>query len=183
MSKTRRSSNGRFVRVDPDPETLTKALQMRGQGVSYARIAGRLNLSKTVVFEMVQAAYAAVVQDSGPVALALELDRLDEELTLLNTAQAKVLRALNRPADVGEERLDAVAVALTVKLADARGRIAERRAKLRGLDAPQTIRVEDATGIPVHEVLRRVAEAVRPYPEAAAAVSAVLVELAQEAGT
>lgn len=180
MSPARRSSNGRFVRVEDDPETLAKALQMRAQGVSYARIAGRLGMAKSTAFEMVQAAYASVVQDSGAVALALELDRLDEELTLLNTAQGKLLRALN---DSEDPEPDPTVIGLMVKLADARGRIADRRARLRGLDAPQTIRVEDATGIPVHEVLRRLTEAVRPYPEAAAAVSAVLVELAQEAGT
>ncbi|MFE9092614.1 helix-turn-helix domain-containing protein [Streptomyces sp. NPDC007264] len=173
-----RGANGRFLSTEEAAKMRGEAVQLRASGLSYARIAQRLGVSKSTVWETIQTAYAQVALDSAPVALHLELERLDEDLTTLSTIKAKLLKSL-RAQDEGGDGPDIIAVSNTlVKLTEARGRIGERHARLRGLDAPTTVRVETTEGVPVSEVLARVAAAVRPYPDAAAAVALVALELA-----
>lgn len=173
-----RGANGRFLSTEEAAKMRGEAVRLRASGLSYARIAQRLNVSKSTVWETVQTAYAQVSLDSAPVALHLELERLDEDLTTLTTIKGKLLQALR--AEDGGDGPDLVAVSNTlVRLTEARGRIGERHARLRGLDAPTTVRVETTEGVPVAEVLARVAAAVRPFPDAAAAVARVVLELAE----
>lgn len=176
-----RGSNGRFVRREDSPDVPAEALRLRAQGFSYGRIADRMKISKSTAYEIVQAAYAAVVQDTAPVALAIELDRLDDDFLALSTLKARLVRRVVPDHHEDGQGLapDDRAAELLVKTVRERGRISEQRSRLRGLAAPATIRVEteESAGIPLATVLDRIAAAVRPFPDAAAAVSLVLFEL------
>ena len=179
-----RGANGRFLSTEEAAKMRGEAVRLRASGLSYARIAQRLGVSKSAVWETVQTAYAQVSLDSAPVALHLELERLDEDLTTLSTIKAKLLGSLRAQDEGGDgDGPDLIAASNTlVKVTEARGRIGERHARLRGLDAPTTVRVETTEGVPVAEVLARVAAAVRPFPDAAAAVALVALEFAEEGG-
>ncbi|WP_338909683.1 helix-turn-helix domain-containing protein [Streptomyces nigra] len=173
------------MKREESPDIQAEVLRMRAAGSSYSHIARRLNISKSTAHGIVQSAYATVTHDLGPVALALELERLDEDLAALSAAKAKALRALSAVPVADEDGdgsgVDRLATAVTTltKITEARGRVGDRRARLRGLEAPTTVRLEAGTGPTVGEILDRVADAVRPFPDAAAAVSMLLLDIAE----
>lgn len=158
MADRTRDGNGRF---DRDPETAKRdaeAARLRGRGWSYQRIANELGVSKGTAYEAVRRALNDTLTEPAAEARTLELERLDEmhaavlavlEREHVTVSQGKVVRRRvgvetddngaevldgeGKPIPVYEDVLDDAPVLQAV---DRLLRIAERRAKLLGLDAP-----------------------------------------------
>lgn len=153
-----RDGHGRF---DRDPETAKRdaeAARLRGRGWTYRRIADELGVSKQTAYDAVQRALADTLAEPAAEARTLELERLDEmhasvlavlEREHVTVSQGRIVRRRildddgdpivvtydkdGKPIFREEEiRDDAPLLAAVDRLL----RIAERRAKLLGLDAP-----------------------------------------------
>lgn len=178
-----RNQNGRFTADHDTVERRVRALRLRSAGASYRAIAADLGVNPSTAYRLVQSTYAELVTEAGADALALELDRLDADLLALNRTAAKVTTAL-QDLDPADDRAVlptlATLASAVARLTEAKGRISERRARLRGLDQPHRVQVETGASLPVTAVLERVVAAVQPWPDAAAAVGLVLLDLADD---
>jgi hypothetical protein len=158
MTGRTRDGHGRF---DRDPETAKRdaeAARLRGRGLTYQRIADELGVSKQTAYDAVQRALEDTLAEPAAEARTLELERLDAMhaavLAVLETqhvtvSQGRIVRRRvlddngdpivvardrdDKPIFREEEILDDAPVLQAV---DRLLRIAERRAKLLGLDAP-----------------------------------------------
>ncbi|MGH3381352.1 MAG: helix-turn-helix domain-containing protein [Actinoallomurus sp.] len=136
MASRTRDGHGRF---DRDPETAKRdaeAARLRGRGWTFQRIADELGVSKQTAYDAVQRALADTLTEPAAEARTLELERLDSmhaavlavlEAKHFTVSQGKVVRLDDEPLEDDAPVLQAV---------DRLLRIAERRAKLLGLDAP-----------------------------------------------
>jgi len=107
--------------------TRDKCLSLRKAGLTYAKIAERVGISKQGAYKAVQTALNEIrehYRETAVEVVALELERLDE-----------MTAALEGKVAYGDPQ--SVATAL---------RVMERRAKLLGLDAPQKIAPTDPSG-------------------------------------
>lgn len=133
-SKPRRA-NGRFARTSKDVDQHLEAVRMRGRGATFRQIAEQFGVSVSTAHAMVETAYGEIVQESAAVALALELERLDNDLKTLNDVQA-LLESGMRPGSGDDEEpslsLPVGTVAL-VRLIEAKQKIGTRRDRLLGL--------------------------------------------------
>lgn len=160
----KRGSNGRFTKAAKDVEQAVEAVKMRGQGATFRQIAERLGVSVSTAHGIVEEAYANVLQEPAAAALALELERLDNDLLALNVAQARITTAMRPPRDEdddggGQRGTVPLAVGTTVlcRIVEAKGRISERRARLRGLGAPQLLRLEPPETVSRDEITALIA--------------------------
>lgn len=114
-----------------------KALDLRGEGKSYAKIADALGISKTRAHELVLEGLDELIVQSAESAeqvRTLELGRLDD---LLDRLVVKL--SLQRREVQAKSGLMVMVPDPNERTVDAILRVMERRAKLLGLDAPQEI--------------------------------------------
>lgn len=159
-----RNGNGRFERTVETARRDAQAAALRAQGLTYTDIVDELGYNTVDAARLaVQRALLAVVAESGVAAKALELQRLDMALlvafTILRTNHAVLHQG--QPVKVLDE-----ASGMLVPLIDDKPklmaidrivRIAERRAKLTGMDVPTQIQVLSADVIDA-EIARLTAE-------------------------
>ncbi len=162
---TKRGSNGRFTKAAKDVEQAVAAVKMRGQGATFRQIAERLGVSVSTAHGIVEDAYVNVLQEPAAAALALELERLDNDLLALNIAQQRITAAM-RPPRHGDDQDDdeprvmvplAAGTTVLVRIVEAKGRISERRTRLRGLGAPQLLRLEPPQTVSRDEITALIA--------------------------
>ncbi|MEU3281604.1 hypothetical protein [Streptomyces antibioticus] len=179
----RSRGNGRYVRTPQTAARDARAAELRAKGWTYQQIANELGYAqKRSVAEAIQRVLKTVVKEPAEAVLHFELERLDAELTRLDTLEAaarKVLearhivvnngRVIIHP-DTGQPMEDDApvlqAIDRLVKIEDARRRNGERRAKLTGIEAAVKV---DAT---VHEVTQQDIELQEMLREAKARVAA-----------
>lgn len=113
-----------------------RAVQLRGQGWTYAEIAEALGVAESTAYADVTSALAARKDEGVRIMRAVEGDRLEG----LERQLQKVLD------EAGGADVDAV-----TKVAGTLVRVAERRARLFGLDAPA--RIETGASAPLTVVL------------------------------
>lgn len=137
-----RAGNGRY---DRDPDTATrdaKACELRAQGLTYAAIGIKLNLSKGQAYESVQRALRDTLTEPADDVRQLELIRLDE----LSRKAREVMLAKHLVVDKGAvvlwEDEPLVDDAPVLQAIDRLVKIQERRAKLLGLDSPQRVSID-----------------------------------------
>jgi predicted transcriptional regulator len=121
-----------------NPETAVRdqeAARLRSQSLTYQQIADQLEVTKAAAYKMVQRAMADVDKEPAEAAVAFELEKLDtmeadilERLAKrhLMVSVGKVVRIDGEPLEDDDFALRAHALLL---------RVAERRAKLLGLDS------------------------------------------------
>src|SRR5262245_41842357 len=134
MNRTSKATTNKVVRA-------RRALELRLEGNSYAAIADKLRVGRTTAHRLVRA----------------ELESITAECT----ERATELRAIE------VERLDMYPAALAPKIAkgdpkavECALRVAARRARLLGLDAPERVEVGELAGPELTTALREMADAV-----------------------
>lgn len=121
-----------------------EALELRRAGHTYRSIAKLQNCSVGAAHNRVSRAIAAYLpKETVAEARAVELDRLDELVDLA--------RDIAHGADDDETRLKAI---------DRLMKIADRRAKLLGLDAPVNAKVDMTTTVTADDIRRYIAQGV-----------------------
>ena len=112
---------------------MAKALDLRKGGASYRAIAGALGVSLRQAEMDIKDALREVTRESATEALGLELDRLDDLYMIAFTEARKNrdMRALNAAV-----------------------RVMERRAKLLGLDIPDTSTSVDTVSNLIEQLIR-----------------------------
>lgn len=121
-------------------ERTAEALKLRARGYTYDAIAAALGYaSKSGAYHAVERGLEQVVKQPAEQARAIELEKLDEREEML-AQQRDRLRKRFRDS----ESLDDDAINLLLKIDDRINRIAERRAKLIGLDMPAELRLKMA---------------------------------------
>jgi hypothetical protein len=130
-----RGPDGGFVATIETAQRDAEAARLRSRGMSYRAIATRLDISVSTAYEAVHRALDAIRAEAGPDVKALELERLDSmwevSLGILEATTTDPDTEAEVPA-APEVRLKALGTLL---------KIAERRAKLLGLDAEQKVSV------------------------------------------
>lgn len=171
-----RSGKGKFVRTVGTAQRDADAARLRAEGWSYQAIADELGWSsKGDAHHAVRRVLQDTVKEAGDEVRAIELARLDAELTRLAKVEAAVWTVLKRQHVTvsngqiirieGEPLLDDAPVLQAadrlVKIENARRSNGERRSKLLGLDAPTK-------------------QAISISPERAAAIEALAEELGEQ---
>ncbi|MFJ6143108.1 hypothetical protein ACIQH7_05885 [Streptomyces anulatus] len=143
--------DGQFVRSLTTAERDAEAARLRSLGWTYPRIAAELDFKhRADAHNAVKRVLKETVREAGDDVRALELERLDAELSRLADVEREVWTVLKRKHVTvsngqviridGEPLLDDAPVLQAadrlVKIEDARRKNGERRAKLLGLDAP-----------------------------------------------
>jgi hypothetical protein len=142
-----RDGKGRY---DRDPETVkrdARAAELRAKSWTYQQIGDDLGMSRQSAYEAVQRALADTLEEPGAAVRAMELAKLDAmeravlgvlEREHVTVQHGKVVKILD--AATGQEKalLDDSPILQAV---DRLLRIAERRARLLGLDAEKRINV------------------------------------------
>jgi DNA-binding transcriptional regulator LsrR (DeoR family) len=130
-----RGGDGRYARSLETVERDVEAARLRSQGRTYQQIADQLGVSKPAAYKMVQRAMADVDKEPAEAAVAFELEKLDvmeaditERLGKrhLVVSVGKVVNVNGEPLEDDDFALRAQALLL---------KVAERRAKLMGLDS------------------------------------------------
>jgi hypothetical protein len=139
-----RSGNGRFERTVETARRDAQAANLRAQGMTYTDIMDEMGYdSPGTVYSAVQRALLATVAEPAAEARVFELRRLDMALLvafrILRTDHA-VLHQGQKVLD-GETGLPLIDDKPKLMAIDRIVRIAERRAKLLGLDVPTQIQV------------------------------------------
>lgn len=120
-------------RFRKDPQRAARmphALEMFGEGATYQQIADEFGYAhRESARELVEDAFAELRGKPDPKAKAREEAKLDLDEATINRLLISI-----------EDDVDA-----TTKLLDRRLRIAERRARLKGLDAPTRVRMSTVT--------------------------------------
>lgn len=133
-----RDASGQYVRTVEQAERDAEAARLKAQGWSYSRLAERYKITKRGAMEMVRRAYATAGQEDRQIALAIELAKLDAAeavvLQVLATHHVTVSNGrLVMDPSTGDPLPDDAPLLAAV---DRWLRIAERRSRLMGLDAP-----------------------------------------------
>jgi hypothetical protein len=170
-----RGHNGRFVRVPDTAERDGQAAAQRAQGASYGTIAVSLGYADSSgAYKAVSRALAAHTAEPAAEVVALELARLDDlqerahrvlDADHVTVQHGHVVELNGRPLTDHGPVLAAVSTLL---------KIAERRARLLGLDAPTKVDAVVETVSPVDIELRGLIEQQR------AKNAAMLAELRAE---
>lgn len=161
-----RDGRGRAIRTLAQAELDTAAARLRGEGMSYQAIAERLGCSKATAHDRVQRALAAVPVEDVEALRKVERARLDEQYVV---ARREMLRD-HLVVQAGKIVKDDDGVPLVdhgAKLSalDRMLRIAERRARLEGLDQ-QVDKVEVISVDALDAEIARLAAELEPGPEA-----------------
>jgi DNA-binding Lrp family transcriptional regulator len=138
------NSRGGFVKTEQGALNDTEALQLRSQGLTYREIAARLGINESTAHRRVQRALEAIPFEEVNDYRALEQIRLDAlQLAIWDKAMSGDLRAIDRVLA-----------------------IAQRRAKLLGLDAPTRSHasVADLTTEDINAEVRRLERLLRETP-------------------
>jgi len=147
---------GKFARGLPEAERDARAAALRTQGWGYRAIAEEMGLTLSGAHDAVQRALKEVIQDAGEEAKKIELERLDEQLLRYDGMRAMVMSTLeNRHYTVSSGRLICLddepleddgfvlqAADRLRQIEESKQKVAERRARLLGLDAPQRVSVD-----------------------------------------
>lgn len=156
QTEATRGADGKYIRSPETAERDAYAASLRAKGYSYRAIAEDMGVDPTTAHEAVQRALRAVVQEPAEDAKRLELERLDEQLLRYDGMRAMVMRTLeNRHYTVSsgklicldEEPLEDDGFVLQAadrlrQIEESKQKVAERRARLLGLDAPQRVSVD-----------------------------------------
>ena len=139
-----RDGNGRYTRTPDAAGRDAEAVQLRCRGLSYRQIAADLGMSVSSVHDAVHRALAEIVREDVGQLRALELERLDSmEAAVWQVLERKHLTVSNgRVVYHEDEPLEDDAPVLHA--VDRLLRIAERRARLLGLDQPVRVDVDAA---------------------------------------
>ncbi|MGX5357687.1 helix-turn-helix domain-containing protein [Kocuria sp. KH4] len=113
-----------------------QAVQLRSQGWTYTEIGEALGVAESTAYADVTAALTA---------------RKDEGVRIMRAVEGGRLEGLERQLQKALDEADATDADTVTKLAGALVRVAERRAKLYGLDMPQ--RIETTSSAPLTVVL------------------------------
>lgn len=132
-----RDGNGDFIRTPAAIALDQRAAEMRSRSMTYAQIGQALDVVESTAYRMVMRAMADVPREGGAQMLALELAKLDflerRHLAILQrehfvvSAGGKIVHHEGQPMVDDGPALAAMAGLL---------RVADRRAKLLGLNAP-----------------------------------------------
>jgi hypothetical protein len=136
-----RGGDGRYIPTLTTAQRQNAAAELRSQGKSYRAIAAELGVDVKTAHTHVQAALRAIVEEAAEDVRRIELDRLD---TMYAAAMGVLERqhvtvSQGRIIYNGEEPL--LDDAPVLQAIDRLLRIAERRAKLLGLDSAQKVDV------------------------------------------
>lgn len=149
-TRTRTPQAGTFERDLEQAETDAEAARLRSTGLSYPALAKRLGCSQSTAYDRVQRAIAAAPREAGEAARALEESRLD----VLWEVAWQIAHGTYRAVSQGKV-LDEFDATINLQAIDRLIKIQERRAKLRGLDAPTRKIVEVITEDVIDAELRR----------------------------
>jgi hypothetical protein len=143
---TTRDGRGKFERTVDGVARDAKAARLRARGKTYEQIATELGYSdRSEAWRGVKRVLDGIVTEARDEAVKIELDRLDhmwrEVITVLETRHFVI--SDGRIVFRGEEAL--LDDAPVLHAVDRLLKIADRRAKLLGLDQPRRVEVSDAT--------------------------------------
>lgn len=158
-----------------------QALDLAAQGYSVRTIAAQLGIAKSTAHEDIGWAMAATMQPAADQIRALEIEKLDalEESALGVQLRDHVVLYQGEPVEIdGRVVLDD---GPRLQAIDRRVRIADRRARLLGLDAPTRSEVTGAGGAPLVDdgMIDRMASVIRAASEAAAPAATPDMEVAE----
>lgn len=139
--KTTRTRDGKG-RYDRDPATAQRdaeAARMRARSMTYQQIADALSMSKSAAHEAVQRALADTLEEPAAAVRQMELEKLDalERAVLAVLERKHVTVSHGRVVMVDDEPLEDDGPVLAA--VDRLVKIAERRARLLGLDAEKRV--------------------------------------------
>jgi len=136
-----RDGRGRAIRSLETVKQDQRAAELRSESLTYAEIAEQLGISVTAAHESAVRGMAAVPTENQIAAKCLELLKLDRrERRLFAIMDAEHLK-IDRGQVVCHDGRPVVDPAPVIAASNALDRIAVRRARLLGLDAPQRFRV------------------------------------------
>ena len=129
-----------------------EALELRKQGYSYPEIAAKMHYSLAGAYKAVMTALKEITREPAEELLRMEVARLDQ-----------MLKAMAPMAKYGN--IDAINMSL---------KVAERRAKLLGLDAP--IKREETITVTINDLAKKAAEDAGLDPNAVIAQAEALLK-------
>lgn len=130
-----RDGHGRdFARDPKTAERHAQAAEMRSRGMTYQAIGDALGISKQSAHEAVQRVLAETLREPAEHLRTMELDKLDRAERVAHGVLEARHPVLYQGKDTGYED-DAPKLAAIDRLL----RVAERRARLLGLDAPEKV--------------------------------------------
>jgi hypothetical protein len=131
--------DGTFIRTLDQAERDNEAARLRSRGLGYRTIAAKLDVAVSTAYTMVKRGFTDAAGEASETTLKLELAKLDNaEQAVLAVLEARHVTVSNgKVIYLGDEPLldDAPVLAAVDRLV----RIAERRARLLGLDAATKI--------------------------------------------
>lgn len=142
MATRTRDGKGRFDRDPRVAERDAEAARLRARSMTYRQIGSTLGISPMAAHDAVRRALADTLQEAGDDVRALELDKLDalERVALAVLEREHIVVSNGRVAMLdGSPIPDSGPVLATVQTLL---RVAERRAKLLGLDQPAKVTVD-----------------------------------------
>jgi hypothetical protein len=119
------NSAKRDIRTADVQEKRARALDLRRRGLTYRDVAKQLGCALSIAHEYVHEAIAAIPREAAEDVRALELAKLD-------ASERRLARAAQKAEHAGE-------FGVVATVTNALTKIAERRSKLLGLDAPEKI--------------------------------------------
>jgi hypothetical protein len=136
-----RGGDGKFTRTPEGAERDAAAAKLRGNGLSYRAIASQLNMDVSSAHAAVQRALREIVEEPAEDVRRIELERLDTmyEAAMGVLERQHVTVSNGRVVCLDDEPLPDDGPVLHA--IDRLLRIAERRAKLLGLDSAQKVDV------------------------------------------
>ncbi|MDY5785874.1 hypothetical protein [Corynebacterium sp.] len=112
---------------------MAEALKLRKQGLAYAAIGERLDVSMQQAYKDVQDALLEITKEPAQDVRAIELERSEEQHLRLNAEIGRVLRHL-KASTTPQGVTDLKAVDQVRKLIETQNRIAQTRHRLNGFD-------------------------------------------------
>lgn len=154
---TARRSDGRYTRSAEQAERDAQAARYVALGWTYARIGEHFGVTKQAAFYMVHRALNEAGKETREEALSVELAKLDayEQAALEVLARKHVTVSNGRLITIdGEPLLDDGPV---LQALDRLMKIADRRARLLGLDAPSRVEVTDSLDADIERLVAELA--------------------------